>query len=476
MWFFTKSRFLKFDRLLSSHLSSYPRSWQVFREAMVAWVGDKLWLKSYIASKLGISPTKILFVEHHHSHAASAMYCSPFKESAVLTVDGVGEWATTTTGHATANWGDNGLMNKIELANEIRFPHSLGLLYSAFTAWLGFKVNSGEYKVMGMAPYGQPCYMDKLDKLIKVYADGSFWLNMDYFSFHYSLNRTYNSKFLGLFGPPRTPEAPFFTRMTGDDVNGREQTADENQYYADVAASVQRLTEEILLKMAKNLHHQTGLKQLVIAGGVALNSVANGRIMRESPFEQVYIQPNAGDAGGALGAALYVWHVLLGKPRKFVMEHTYYGEAPGENGVKSFLEKEGLVYDKIDDTGKMADRIVDAMLKQKVVGLFQGRFEWGPRALGNRSIIADPRSSEMKDIVNSKIKFRELFRPFAPAILEEDAPAWFELGRANGQYPQRFMLMVSPVVEARGNQIAAVNHMGTGRLQTIQKELKSSVL
>ncbi len=465
---FYEKPFLKFDRLLMSHLGSYPRSWRVFREAMIAWVGDKLWLKSYIARKLDIPAAKILFVEHHLSHAASAMYCSPFKEAAVLTVDGVGEWTTTATGNATADWGD-GRANKIELANEIRFPHSLGLLYSAFTAWLGFKVNSGEYKVMGMAPYGQPRYMDKLDKLIKVYADGSFWLNMDYFSFHYSLNQTYSPKFLELFGPPRTPEAPFFTRTTGDNIEGRGQTADENQYYADVAASVQRLTEEVLLKTANHLHRQTGMKQLVIAGGVALNSVANGRIMRETPFEQVYIQPNAGDAGGALGAALYVWHVLLGKPRKFVMEHAYYGEEYGDKGVKSFLDGEGLAYENIDDIGRMADRIVDAMLQQKVVGLFQGRFEWGPRALGNRSILADPRRAEMKDTVNSKIKFRELFRPFAPAVAEEDAPAWFALGRANGQYPQRFMLMVSPVVEARGDQIAAVNHMGTGRLQTIQR-------
>lgn len=459
----------KFERLLLSHLDAYPRAWQVFREAMIAWIGDKLWLKTIIARQLSISLDKVLFVEHHLSHAASAMYCSPFKQAAVMTVDGVGEWTTTTLGRAEANWG-NGASNKIELASEIRFPHSLGLLYSAFTAWLGFKVNSGEYKVMGMAPYGQPRYMDKLDKLIKVYNDGSFWLNMDYFGFHYSLSQTYNQKFLDLFGPPRTPEAPFFTETTGDDVTGRERAAEENQYYADVAASVQRLTEEVLLKAVTHLHHQTGLKNLVMAGGVALNSVANGRIMRETPFEQVYIQPNAGDAGGALGAALYVWHVILGKPRKFVMDHAYYGESFGNGGVRKFIDEQGLRYDQVNDVNKMADRIVDALLKQQVVGLFQGRFEWGPRALGNRSILADPRRAEMKDIVNSKIKFRELFRPFAPVVTEEDAPQWFALGRADKQFPQRFMLMVSPIVEARGDQIAAVNHMGTGRLQTVRRE------
>jgi carbamoyltransferase len=460
----------KFERILLTHLSTFPQSWRVFREAMIAWFSEKLWIKSTILTTLSVPTDRVLFVEHHQSHAASAMFCSPFEEAAVLTVDGVGEWTTTAQGHATADWGQPGQSNRIDLTEEIRFPHSLGLLYSAFTGWLGFKVNSGEYKVMGMAPYGQPRYLDKLERVITVYEDGSFQLNMDYFSFHTSLTQTYSRKFIELFGPPRKPELPFFTRSTGDLLDGRERAADQNQYYADVAASVQRLTEEILLKMASALHRKTGSKNLVMAGGVALNSVANGRIMRESPFERVYIQPNAGDAGGALGAALYAWHVLLGKPRRFVMEHAYYGEAYSDDEVRRFLEHQNLRYERIADTDRLAERVVDAMLEEHVVGLFQGRFEWGPRALGNRSILADPRHAAMKEVVNSKIKFRELFRPFAPVVSEADAPRYFDLQRAAGQYPQRFMLMVSPVFSERQEEIAAVSHEGTGRLQTVRDE------
>jgi len=466
---FYEKPFPKFERILMSHLGTFPRSWQVFREAMISWFSDKLWVKSVIAQQLALPMDRILFTEHHISHAASAMFCSPFSDAAVMTVDGVGEWTTATLGRATANWG-NGQSNTIQLTQEILFPHSLGLLYSAFTGWLGFKVNSGEYKVMGMASYGRPIYLDKVEKLIQVYPDGSFWLDMDYFSFHYSLHHTYNQKFISLFGQARVPESPFFTLTTGDDVTGRQKEADTNQYYADIAASVQCLTEEILLKMANHLHQETGLKNLVMAGGVALNSVANGRLMRETPFERVFIQPNAGDAGGALGAALYVWHVLLGNPRRFIMEHAYFGESFEDGRVYEFLKTQGLQYEEIDDENRMSDRLVDAILQQKVVGLFQGRFEWGPRALGNRSIIADPRRREMKALVNSKIKFREPFRPFAPVITEQSALNWFDLGKANGQYPQRFMLMVTPVITERVSEIAAVSHMNTARLQTIRRE------
>ncbi len=459
----------KFERILLSHLSTFPRSWQVFREAMLAWFGEKLWMKSVMLSQLNVPADRVLFVEHHLSHAASAMFCSPFEEAAVLTVDGVGEWTTTAVGRATADWG-KGLPNRIELLEETRFPDSLGLLYSAFTAWLGFKVNSGEYKVMGMAPYGEPSYLGELDRLIRVYDDGSFRLNMDYFSFHHSLSQTYNHKFVELFGPPRVPESPFFTRTTGHDIRGRESEAERNQHYADVAASIQRLTEEVLLKIARHLHRQTGLRNLVMAGGVALNSVANGRIMRETPFERVYIQPNAGDAGGALGAALYAWHVLLGQPRGFVMEHAYYGEGFADGEIRRLLDAQGRRYEYVEASEVLADRVVDALVAGQVVGLFQGRFEWGPRALGNRSILADPRRPEMKEIVNAKIKFREPFRPFAPVVPEPDAPGYFDLGRAQGQYPPRFMLIVTSVWPERCEQIPAVSHMGTGRLQTIRRE------
>ena len=459
----------KFERILMSHLGTFPRALHVFREAMITWFGEKLWLKTVIQSKLSVPADRILFVEHHLSHAASAMFCAPFADAAVLTIDGVGEWTTTALGVASADWG-TGRPNRIALTEEIRFPHSLGLLYSAFTAWLGFKVNSGEYKVMGMAPYGTPRYMEKLDRLVQVWEDGSFHLNMEYFTFHHSASQTYGQRFVDLFGPQRVPESPFFTRHTGDDIRGRETEADRNQYYADVAASVQTLTEEILLKMANYLHRKTGLKNLVMAGGVALNSVANGRIMRETPFEHVYIQPNAGDAGGALGAALYAWHILLGKPRRFVMEHAYFGEAHPAGEIRRVLDAQDQRYREYDDPAKLADEVVSALLQGKVVGVSQGRFEWGPRALGNRSILADPRRAEMKEIVNAKIKFREPFRPFAPVVPEETAPAFFEMGKVEGQYPPRFMLVVAPVRDGRGSEIPAVSHMGTGRLQTIRRD------
>jgi carbamoyltransferase len=462
----------KFERILMSTLSTYPRSWKVFREAMIAWFDEKLWVKGILMDKIGVPAQKVLFVEHHLSHAASTFFASPFEEAAVLTIDGVGEWTTTTLGRASASWRD-GDRNRIDLTSEMRFPHSLGLLYSAFTAWLGFEVNEGEYKVMGMAPYGRPLYRDKLEKVVTLHGDGSFHMNMDYFSYHYSPERTFNDRFVRLWGQPRVHDAEFFCETTGHDLTGREETARRNQYYADVAASVQSLTEEVMLQMVQQLHAQTGLDRLVMAGGVGLNSVANGRIMRESPFKQVYIQPAAGDAGGALGAALYAYHVLLGQPRRFVMEHAYYGESFSEAACADFLKTQGVEYDLIEDEKALVDMVSDALIDSKVVGLFQGRFEWGPRALGNRSILADPRRAEMKNIVNVKIKFREPFRPFAPVVPEERAGEYFDLGRADGQYPQRFMLMVSPVLPDKQEVIPAVSHMGTGRLQTVRREWNS---
>ena len=459
----------KFERILLSQLSTFPRSWQVFREAMIAWFSEKLWIKTVLQDAVRVPAERILFVDHHLSHAASAMFCSPFAEAAVLTVDGVGEWTTTALGRARADWG-TGEANAIDLVEEIRFPHSLGLLYSAFTGWLGFKVNSGEYKVMGMAPYGTPRYMDKLEKIVRVYDDGSFRLNMDYFSFHHSLTQTYNGRFVDLFGPPRPPEHPFFTAATNPEVSPHDHEAMQNQYHADVAASIQRLTEDILLRAVNHVHETTGLTDLVIAGGVALNSVANGRIMRESPFARVYIQPNAGDAGGALGAALYAWHVLLGRPRRFVMEHAYYGQAYADGEIRDALLAKGVPFECASTETRLVDIMVDAMQRGEVIGLFQGRFEWGPRALGNRSILADPRRPEMKEVVNTKIKFREPFRPFAPVVSEGDAPRYFDMHKADGQYPQRFMLMVAPACPEHAGEIPAVVHMGTGRLQTVRRE------
>jgi carbamoyltransferase len=459
----------KFERILTSALSTFPHSLSVFREAMLAWMTEKLWLKSLLRDKLGIAADHILFVEHHVSHAASAVFCSPFQDMAVLTLDGVGEWTTTTLGRASANW-DGSSSNSIELFEEQRFPHSIGMLYSAFTAWLGFEVNSGEYKVMGMAPYGEPRYLDKMSKVIQVFDDGSYWLDMRYFAYHRSITVPYGQRFVDLFGAPRVKDAPFFTARTGDDIRGRETDAAMNQYYADVAASLQHVVEDLIIKIARALHRKTGAANLTIAGGVALNSVANGRVMRETPFEQVYIQPNAGDAGGALGAALYVWHVVLGHPRKFIMEHAYYGEGYDADSVARFLTTEGIAAERFLTVEAQADAVVDALLRGQVIGLAHDRFEWGPRALGNRSILADPRRAEMKDIVNTKIKFREPFRPFAPVVPEDQAAQFFDMQKAEGQYPQRFMLMVSPVFPEAEATIPAVSHMGTSRLQTIRRE------
>jgi carbamoyltransferase len=471
---FYEKPLLKFERILMTTLATFPRSRETFGEAMIAWFDEKLWIKNLLISQLGLTQERVLFVEHHLSHAASTFFASPFDEAAILTVDGVGEWTTATLGQATGEW-DRGGRNAIELFSEIKFPHSLGLLYSAFTAFLGFRVNNGEYKVMGMAPYGRPTRLDDVYKLIQVGQDGSFRLNMDYFCFHHSASRTFNSRFETLFGEPRVHDSIFYTPTTHpkkDHPQWDDRVAQQNEHYADIAASIQRVTEEALLKMARYVHERTGLKNLCMAGGVALNSVANGRILRETPFEEVWIQPAAGDSGGALGAALYVYHVLLGKRRKFVQEHSYWGQGYTPDEVQAALDRASVQYQRIDDQEKLARSMVDDLLEGKVVALFQGRFEWGPRALGNRSILADPRRAEMKNVVNTKIKFREPFRPFAPVVLEERAHEYYAgLTDARRHYPIRYMLMVFPVHEDKQALIPAVTHEGgSGRIQTIRRE------
>jgi carbamoyltransferase len=472
---FYEKPLVKFERILQTTLSCFPKSWAVFRESMVTWFNEKLWIKSQLQTGIGVPTQKVLFVEHHLSHAASAMFCSPYQEAAVLTLDGVGEWTTATLGHATAAWNGQGA-NHIELNYELRFPHSLGLLYSAFTAYLGFRVNNGEYKVMGMAPYGEPKYLDEVYKVVRVDEDGGLTLNMDYFSFHHSTKHTYNQKFVELFGPPRRPESEFFTRKTHPNKNHpewAEARADQNQKYADIAASIQRVTEETILKMARYAYRQNDSKNLVMAGGVALNSVANGRVMRESPFENVFIQPAAGDSGGALGAALYVYHVILGYPRKFTMEHAYWGSQYTESQMAEAIKASSFPYQQFDDEANLLDQAVDTLLQSKVIGWYRGRFEWGPRALGNRSIIADPRREEMKEIVNTKIKFREPFRPFAPVVMEDRAQEYFSSPNLDKQYPPRYMLMVSDIPEDKWDKIQAVCHNGTGRLQSVREEWNS---
>jgi carbamoyltransferase len=431
---FFEKQFIKFERILQTTLATAPRSATVFRKAMTAWLLDKLWVKTLVRDTLGVPADRILFCEHHQSHAASAFFASRFDEAALLTVDGVGEWTTTAIGKGSGT--------SLQLTNEIRFPHSVGLLCSAFTAFLGFEVNEGEYKVMGMAAYGVPRYVDKVWKLVKLSPDGSFWLDLDYFSFHHSATRTFSPRFEALFGPPRQPGVMFFTDDTefpsyyGEKPANYGTLARENQKYADIAASIQVVTEEILLTMAKAACERAGTTRLCMAGGVALNSVANGRILRETPVTDLFIQPAAGDGGTALGAALYAYHAVLGQPRRFVMEHAYWGETSTASDIQQALAASGLPSREYSDDEALLDRVVDLLSRGKVIGWAQGAFEFGPRALGNRSILADPRSLAMKDMVNTKIKFREPYRPFAPAVLIERAHEFFAMDGATGTCPR----------------------------------------
>jgi len=465
---FYEKPFVKFERILTTAVQVVPKSWKVFGDAMTTWLLDKLWVKNLIRQELGVPSDRILFSEHHLSHAASTFLCSPFEEAAILTVDGVGEWATATMGR--------GRGTDITLLRQVSFPHSIGLLYSAFTAFLGFEVNEGEYKVMGMAPYGTPRYVDKVRQLIRLEADGSFWLNMEYFCFHHSSTRSYNRKFLDLFGEPRDPAWHFFTEGSGypsyfepKPGNYREMAA-KNQYYADVAASIQQVTEEAVLGMVRSLHRETGLDKLCMAGGVALNSVANGRIIRETPMRDVYVQPAAGDGGGALGAALFVHHCVLGNPRQFVMRHAYWGQEFSQGAINDFVRDCGLPHESYSNEDALLDAVVHELHAGHVVGWFQGRFEWGPRALGARSILADPRRAEMKEIVNVKIKFREPFRPFAPSVLAEAAERFFDLPDTPRHYPARFMLYVVDVKPGQERVVPAITHVdGTARLQAVHR-------
>jgi len=466
---FFEKPFRKIDRILMTTLQTYPRSWKVFRESMISWITDKLWIGTTLQTELGVGRDRVLFCEHHLSHAASAFLCSPFDEAAILTVDGVGEWVTATCGV--------GRGNNIHLSKQILFPHSIGLLYSAFTAFLGFEVNEGEYKVMGMAPYGVPRYVEKVWKLIEKNGDGSFSLDMDYFSFHQSVDTTFNRKFVGLFGDPRPTNLQFFTAGTGfpkyfgEPPGNYNALCELNQHYADIAASIQQVTEELLLNMAHQLHRETGLKRLCLAGGVGLNSVANTRLLRETPFEEIFVQPAAGDGGGALGAALWAYNGLLGKPRTFTMHHAYWGRFNSEGQIGDFLRQNAIQFRHFENEEELFDYVIDRLREGKVVGWSQGRFEWGPRALGSRSILADPRNAAMKDIVNSKIKFREPYRPFAPSVISECAEKYFDLPEAHLDHPARYMLYVVPVHESYRTTLPAVTHIdGTARLQTVFRD------
>jgi carbamoyltransferase len=446
---FYEKPLLKFDRILATSLDYYPRSYAFFREAALTWFSEKLWIKSRMVRALGVPANRILFCEHHLSHAASAFYCSGFSDAAILTVDGIGEWATATLGE--------GRGTEIRLPLEIRWPHSLGMLYSVFTAFLGFEVNEGEYKVMGMAPYGTPRYVDKVWKVIGVSDDGAIELDLDYFSYHHTPERAFSSRFLTLFGQPRAAGAPL----------GNECV--ESEYYADVAASLQHVTEEILLRMARAACARSGLKKLVMAGGVALNAVANGRIQDEAGIEELYVQPSAGDGGGALGAALWAWHMVLGRPRGFQMRHASWGRAVPVDEIRRELARAGLSSVCLKSEDELLDHAVADLLDGRVLGWSQGRFEWGPRALGHRSILADPRREDTRDIVNSKIKFRELFRPFAPSLPVEAASRYFAPQLASQSTP-RFMLRTAQVRDEMRERIPAVTHVdGTARPQLVEQ-------
>ena len=460
---------LKFERLLETYLDYAPKGLRSFLMAMPLWLREKIWIREQISKEAGFDG-KVLFTEHHESHAASAFFPSPFESAAVLTMDGVGEWATSSYGY--------GKGNELHLLKELHFPHSLGLLYSAFTYYTGFKVNSGEYKVMGLAPYGEPRYVKLiLDELVDLREDGSLRLNMKYFDFAAGLTMT-NGAFDRLFGgPPRKAET---------EVTQREM---------DLARSVQEVTEEAMLRMARHAHKETGEKNLCLAGGVALNCVGNGRILREGPFENVWVQPAAGDAGGSLGAALSVWHQYLGNERRVEdirrggradgMSGSYLGPEYSDDEIEEFLLTSGARYRRVE-RAELAETIARLLAEEKVVGWFQGRMEFGPRALGARSILGDPRSPRMQSQMNLKIKFRESFRPFAPSVLRERVAEYFEL-----DCDSPYMLLVAPVRESLRREmtedeekrfgieklnvprstIPAVTHVDySARVQTVRRE------
>jgi carbamoyltransferase len=419
---FYEKPLLKFDRLLETYLAYAPAGYRSFIKAMPVWLKQKLHLRREMERGLrGGYKRRYVFATHHESHAASAYFPSPFDEAAILTADGVGEWSTATCGL--------GRGNRIKLLQELRFPHSLGLLYSAFTTFCGFKVNSGEYKLMGLAPYGEPEYADLIEKhLIDLKDDGSFRMDMSYFNYCQGLTMT-SRRFERLFGgPPREPESP---------LSEREM---------NLAASIQRVTEKIMLRMARHLHGLTGSKNLCLAGGVALNCVANERLLLESPFERVWIQPASGDAGGALGTALLIWYQLLDRPRQARTEDCQRGSLLGprfdEDRIRAFLDGVGATYTFIEDEGELCGRVADLIGSEKVVGWMQSRMEFGPRALGSRSILGDPRSRDMQRVMNLKIKFRESFRPFAPSVMEEHVGQCFDV---NGVCSRPYMLIVADV-------------------------------
>ena len=436
---------LKFERLLDNYIAVAPRGLYSFLNVIPKWLHKRLWIKEEIKKHMRGYQGNIIFPEHHMSHAAHTFFTSPFDEAAILTVDGVGEWSTSSFGSAENT--------SIKLTNDIRWPHSIGMFYSAFTYFLGFKVNEGEYKLMGLSAYGKPKYYDLiLNEILDVKNDGSLHLNLKYFAFTYDKVMT-NQKFAELFGIPR-----------------REEDAKAEQIHYDIAASAQKVLEDIMLKMVNHVHKKTGMKNLCLGGGVALNGVANYRILKEGPFESVHIPPSPGDGGSAVGCAQYLYYIHKKQRRIIVQDHAkriqenvYVGPSFSNDEIKSFLEENNIDYEYLARE-QLLQTTAKLISEQNIVGWYQGKIEWGPRALGNRSILADPRDSKMKDVLNEKIKHRELFRPFAPSILEEYVSEYFDLN-----IPSPYMLFVAKV--KKPDKIPAVTHVdGTGRLQTVSRE------
>jgi carbamoyltransferase len=437
----------KFERLLVSQLLHFPKSLKAFQRSSMVWLTDKLWVRNNLVKEIGVDPTKLLFCEHHLSHAAAAFYCSDFDEAAILTVDGVGEWATTGLWRG----GPDGIVP----IHEIRFPHSIGLVYSAFTAFLGFRVNNGEYKVMGMAGYGQPRFENEVRQILQPQEDGSFQVDTRKVQYHYSATDSYTDAFIELFGEPRFPGAKFDPETT------------EGQRWADVAASIQKVTEDCLVGLARRLHEETGLKHLCMAGGVALNSVANLELLERAPFEALYVHPAAGDSGSAIGCALWAWNDVLKRPRGAPLTRAGIGQAWSHEAIGELLGDLKITH--VDTGDAFARRAAEDIAEGKVIGWFQGGFEWGPRALGFRSILADPRNPDMQDRVNEKVKFRERFRPFAPSVMAGAEDRYFQIPDGADQ-PIRWMLMVVPVLEDQRAAMPAITHVdGTARIHVVEE-------
>lgn len=445
---FYEKPFLKFERVLFQHLEMFPKSLKTFVYYLPSWLQEKLRMSKIIRKKFKYRGD-VLFIEHHLAHAASAFLISPFEKAAILTTDGVGEWTTTTYGLGSGN--------DIHLIKELRFPHSLGLLYSTITAYLGFTVNNSEYKVMGLSAFGNTDkntnpYYEKLKKVIDIKEDGSYCFDMSYFTYHYA-DRMPSQKLCELL------EGPVVKR--GETLTKRHR---------DIAAALQIITEETMLKILNHIYKVTNCENVVLAGGVALNSVCNGKILRNTPFKRIWIQPDAGDGGTSMGVAYYIYNTLLGNERNFVLSHNFWGPEYSDEYVKNFLETNKIKYSEFKNEKELIEKIAKLISEKNIVGWFQKRMEWGPRALGSRSILANPCYSEMKDILNLKVKHREKFRPFAPVIPVENAQEWFECDNPLPE-PADFMLMVYPIKEEKKKFIPAVVHInGSGRLQTVRRE------